>query len=117
MPGLVPVIGGTEKEAQEKYDFIQSLTHPKIIWQIVSQHYQGRDFTGYSLDDPAPSLPNDTNFNKSRLKLVSADVERERQQLRQAYRTPATPPGHHVVVGTPKPYPYTLKAGFKTGRR
>src|SRR3546814_10596084 len=46
MPGLFPVIGGTEKEAQEKYDFIQSLTHPKIIWQIVSQHYQGRDFTG-----------------------------------------------------------------------
>ena len=32
MPGIFPVIGGTEAEAQEKYEFIQSLVHPSIAW-------------------------------------------------------------------------------------
>ena len=32
MPGIFPVLGGTEKEAQENYEFIQSLVHPTIAW-------------------------------------------------------------------------------------
>ena len=37
MPGIFPVIGGTEAEAQEKYEFIQSLVHPVIAWGILSR--------------------------------------------------------------------------------
>jgi FMN-dependent oxidoreductase (nitrilotriacetate monooxygenase family) len=115
MPGLYPVIGGTEQEARAKYDFINALTHPRIVWQIVRQHYQGRDFTGWSLDDLAPPLPQDTNFNKSRLKLVSDYVEREKPTLRQLYLTLAGARGHNVVVGTPEQVADVIEQWFTQG--
>ena len=71
MPGMFPVLGGTEAEAQENYEFIQSLVHPAIAWGILKQYYVGVDLSGYSLDDKAPPLPTHTELNKSRLKLVS----------------------------------------------
>jgi FMN-dependent oxidoreductase (nitrilotriacetate monooxygenase family) len=35
MPGAFPVIGRTEEEAQEKYEFLQSLIHPDVAWGIL----------------------------------------------------------------------------------
>ena len=102
MPGIFPVIGGTEAEAQEKYEFLQSLIHPTVAWGILKRHYQGADLSSYSLDDPAPPLPTETNGNKSRLKLVSDLVARERPTLRQLYLSVATARGHRTVVGTPE---------------
>jgi FMN-dependent oxidoreductase (nitrilotriacetate monooxygenase family) len=71
LPGIFPVIGGTEAEANQKYEFLQSLIHPAVAWNILKGQYQGVDLSGYSLDDVAPPLPSDTNLNKSRLKLVT----------------------------------------------
>ena len=71
MPGIFPVLGGTEAEAQANYEFIQSLVHPVIAWSILKQYYVGVDLSGYSLDDHAPPLPAHTELNQSRLKLVA----------------------------------------------
>ena len=54
MPGIFPVLGGTEAEAKANYDYIQSLVHPVIAWSILKQYYVGVDLSGYSLDDRAP---------------------------------------------------------------
>lgn len=115
MPGLFPVIGGTEAEAQARFDHINSLTHPDIVWSIVRQHYDGRDFEGWSLDDKAPPLPADTELNKSRLKLVADYVEREQPTLRQLYATLAGARGHHVVVGTPEQIADIAERWFREG--
>lgn len=101
MPGIFPVLGGTEKEAQENYEFIQSLVHPTIAWSILKQYYVGVDLSGYSLDDKAPPLPTDTELNKSRLKLVS-DLAARGLTLRELYLSLATARGHRTVVGTPE---------------
>ena len=101
MPGIFPVLGGTEKEAQENYEFIQSLVHPTIAWSILKQYYVGVDLSGYSLDDKAPPLPTDTELNKSRLKLVS-DLAARGLTLRELYLSLATARGHRSVVGTPE---------------
>jgi N-acetyl-S-(2-succino)cysteine monooxygenase len=101
MPGIFPVIGGTEKEAQERYEFIQSLVHPNIAWSILKQYYVGVDLSGYSLDDVAPPLPTHTELNQSRLKLVS-DLAARGLTLRQLYLSLATARGHRTVVGTPE---------------
>src|SRR6185369_866255 len=101
MPGIFPVIGGTEAEAREKYDFIQSLVHPVIAWAILKQYYVGVDLTGYSLDDRAPPLPGHTELNQSRLKLV-ADLAARGLTLRELYLSLATARGHRTVVGTPE---------------
>ena len=101
MPGIFPVLGGTDKEAQDNYEFIQSLVHPTIAWSILKQYYVGVDLSGYSLDDVAPPLPTHTELNQSRLKLV-ADLAAKGLTLRQLYLSLATARGHRTVVGTPE---------------
>ncbi|MEO6014148.1 MAG: LLM class flavin-dependent oxidoreductase [Devosia sp.] len=101
MPGIFPVLGGTEAEAQGNYEFIQSFVHPTIAWSILKQYYVGVDLSGYDLDDKAPPLPTDTELNKSRLKLVS-DLAARGLTLRQLYLSLATARGHRTVVGTPE---------------
>ncbi|MBV8908330.1 MAG: LLM class flavin-dependent oxidoreductase [Sphingomonas sp.] len=115
MPGIFPVLGGTEAEAKANYEYIQSLVHPSVAWSILRRHYQGQDLSGYSLDDLAPPLPNDTNGNKSRLKLVSDLVERERPTLRKLYRAVSTARGHRTVVGTPEQIADAIQQWFDQG--
>jgi len=115
MPGIFPVLGGTEAQAQENYEYLQSLIHPDTAWNILKRRYDGVDLSSYSLDDIAPPLPGDTNGNKSRLKLVTDYVERERPTLRQLYRTMATARGHRVVVGTPEQVADGIQQWFEHG--
>jgi FMN-dependent oxidoreductase (nitrilotriacetate monooxygenase family) len=115
MPGIFPVLGGTEVEAEENYEYLQSLIHPDTAWSLLRRRYDRFDLTGYSLDDIAPPLPTDTNGNKSRLKLVTDYLERERPTLRQLYRTMATARGHRVVVGTPEQAADGIQLWFENG--
>lgn len=114
-PGIFPVLGGTEAEARANYDYIQSLVHPSIAWNILSRHYKGVDLSGYSLDDAAPPLPKDTELNKSRLKLVTDLVERNNLTLRELYLAVATARGHRTVVGTPEQVADTIEDWFRNG--
>ncbi len=114
MPGIFPVLGGTEAEAQANYEFIQSLVHPAIAWAILKQYYVGVDLSGYSLDDRAPPLPSDTELNKSRLKLVS-DLANTGLTLRQLYLSLATARGHRTVVGTPEQIADAIELWFSNG--
>jgi FMN-dependent oxidoreductase (nitrilotriacetate monooxygenase family) len=113
MPGIFPVLGGTEQEAQDRYEELQALVHPAIAWGILKRHYQGFDLSGYSLDDLAPPLPEDTNGSKSRLKLVSDLVARERPTLRQLYRQVSTARGHLTSVGTPEQIADNIQTWFE----
>jgi len=115
MPGIFPVLGGTEAEANANYEELQSLVHPSVAWSILKRHYQGVDLSGYALDDIAPPLPQDTNGSKSRLKLVSDLVERERPTLRQLYRQVSTARGHLTVTGTPEQVADTIQTWFQNG--
>jgi FMN-dependent oxidoreductase (nitrilotriacetate monooxygenase family) len=114
MPGIFPVLGGTEREAKENYDFIQSLVHPVIAWSILKQYYVGVDLSAYSLDDPAPPLPAHTENNQSRLKLV-ADLQARGLTLRQLYLSLATARGHRTVVGTPEQVADAIEEWFTQG--
>ena len=114
MPGIFPVIGGTEKEAQDRYEFIQSLVHPTIAWSILRQYYVGVDLSAYDLDDRAPPLPAHTELNQSRLKLVS-DLASRGLTLRQLYLSLATARGHRTVVGTPEQVADAIGEWFLNG--
>jgi FMN-dependent oxidoreductase (nitrilotriacetate monooxygenase family) len=115
MPGIFAVLGGTEAEARSRYEELQALVHPAVAWSILRRHYQGVDLSGYSLDDIAPPLPRDTNGSKSRLKLVSDLVERDRPTLRQLYREVSTARGHLTTVGTPEQVADLIQTWFEQG--
>jgi FMN-dependent oxidoreductase (nitrilotriacetate monooxygenase family) len=114
MPGLFPMLGGTEAEAKSNYEFIQSLVHPTIAWGILNQYYVGVDLSAYSLDDVAPPLPTNTELNKSRLKLVS-DLASTGLTLRQLYLSLATARGHRTFVGTPEQVADAIGEWFHQG--
>ena len=115
MPGIFPVLGGTEAEAAENYEYLQSLVHDDVAWNILKRHYQGVDLTGYSLDDAAPPLPETTNGSISRLKLVSDLVTRDKVTLRQLYRSLSTARGHRTVIGTPEQIADAIQDWFENG--
>jgi N-acetyl-S-(2-succino)cysteine monooxygenase len=115
MPGAFPIIGRTEAEAQEKYEFLQSLIHPDVAWGILKNYYKGVDLSKYSLDDLAPELPNKTNDNQSRLKLVKDLATRGHLTLRQLYLALATARGHRTILGTPESIADQLEEWFNNG--
>ncbi|MES2205916.1 MAG: LLM class flavin-dependent oxidoreductase [Pseudomonadota bacterium] len=115
MPGVFPVIGRTEEEAKEKYEYLQSLIHPSVAWGILKRHYKGVDLSSYSLDDLAPPLPEDTNGNKSRLKLVKDLTTRNHLTLRQLYLAVATARGHRTIVGSPESIADQIAEWFLNG--
>jgi FMN-dependent oxidoreductase (nitrilotriacetate monooxygenase family) len=100
MPGVLPVIGRTESEAQEKFEELQSLIEPEVGLNLLRIHLGGLDLSGYPLDGPIPAIP-ETNGAKSRRELLIAVARKEGLTIRQLYLKIAGARGHWQVVGTP----------------
>jgi len=114
MPGIVPVIGRTQQEANDKYEALQSLIHPDVGLMLLSELLGGVDLTGYPIDGPLPKLT-ESNGSKSRLKLMSDLAEREQLSIRQLYMKAAGARGHLYVKGTPKQIADEIERWFTGG--
>ena len=56
MPGLVPIIGESQQQADDKFDKLQSLVHPEIGLQLLGEMLGSIDLSGYPLDGPLPEI-------------------------------------------------------------
>src|SRR5277367_5055169 len=54
LPGLNAIVGRTEAEAREKHAFLQSLIHPAVGLEVLSNAIGGFDLSPYDLDGPLP---------------------------------------------------------------
>jgi FMN-dependent oxidoreductase (nitrilotriacetate monooxygenase family) len=116
LPGIVPVLGGTEKEAQALADELTSLIIPeRAVRQLTDMI--GVDLTGHPLDSPLPDLPPVARINgaKSRFELVRDLAVRERLTLRQLLGRLGGGRGHQVVAGTPEQLADHIELWFRTG--
>src|SRR5579883_2137680 len=114
MPGIFPIVGRTEAEAQEKFDLLQSFIHPIVGRELLAGLAGGVDLSGYSPDDPLPDLP-ETNLNKSRLKLIVDLAGRGNLTIREVYSALATARGHRTIWGTPEQIADQLEEWFDNG--
>jgi FMN-dependent oxidoreductase (nitrilotriacetate monooxygenase family) len=118
MPGVFPVIGKTEQEAQDKYAQLQSWVDtsgelsPGALTLLSDR--LGHDISSYPLDGPLPDLP-ESNQNKSRAKLLTDLARRENLTLRQLYHVVAGARGHRIVCGTPLQIADALEEWFIGG--
>lgn len=112
LPGIFPVIGRTEAEAQEKFEQLQDLIQPEVGLGLVSALAGGFDLSSYPLDGPVPDLP-ETNAGKSRQALVIDLARREKLTIRQLYLRIAGARGHWQVVGTPQQIADTMEERFE----
>jgi N-acetyl-S-(2-succino)cysteine monooxygenase len=114
LPGVFPVVGRTEAEAQEKFEELQALIHPVVGLSLLSGLSAGVDLSAYPLDGPLPELPA-TNASKSRQQLVVDLARREGLTIRQLYLRVAGARGHWQVVGTPEQIVDQLEDRFVNG--
>lgn len=114
MPGIFPVVGRTEAEAQAKYQQLQELIDPVVGLSLLQVLVGDFDLSGYPIDGPVPELPETENW-KSRQSLVLDAARRNGLTLRQLYLHIAGARGHRQVVGTPEQVADLMEEWFRTG--
>ncbi|MBY3488909.1 LLM class flavin-dependent oxidoreductase [Rhizobium laguerreae] len=112
LPGIFPVVGRSEAEAQEKFEALQELIQPQVGLNLLSQ-LSGVDLSPYPLDGPIPSDLPVTNAGKSRQELVLDLARRENLTIRQLYLRIAGARGHWQVVGTPSQIADVMEERFE----
>jgi FMN-dependent oxidoreductase (nitrilotriacetate monooxygenase family) len=99
MPGFLPVIGRTPKEAADKLAELDQWTDLKSAMPLLEERI-GHSLTAYDPDAPLPDLPISDQL-RSRAELLTALARRENLTIRQLALRVAAGRGHHVVLGTP----------------
>ncbi|MGK5445130.1 LLM class flavin-dependent oxidoreductase [Micromonospora sp. URMC 105] len=116
LPGIAPVIGGTEAEAQALAVELEALIVPEhAVAQLSGM--TGIDLSGHPLDGPLPELPDVTSVqaHQSRYQLVVELARRERLTLRQLIGRLGGGRGHRVVAGTPEQIADQVELWFTQG--
>lgn len=114
MPGIMPIIGKTREEAQEKFDLLQSLIPVEVGLSLLSAFIGNIDLSQYSIDDPVPDFP-ETEGWQSRQKLILDVAKQENLTLRQLYQKVAGARGHRILIGTAEDIADELQFLFENG--
>ncbi|MDY0872065.1 LLM class flavin-dependent oxidoreductase [Dongia rigui] len=114
MPGVFPVVGRSEAEAQDKFAALQDLIHPEVGLALLSTYIGNFDLSVYPVDGPLPDLP-ESNASKSRQQLFVDLARRENLSIRELYLRIAGARGHWQLVGTPVQIADALEERFLNG--
>jgi FMN-dependent oxidoreductase (nitrilotriacetate monooxygenase family) len=113
LPGIGPVIGATEAEAEAKYQELAALGSLETGLGMLSRSFSDHDFSVYDLDGPFPDVEAiGRNSQQSATTRILAQVRAENLTLRQIAQRLATPRG--AFVGTPDQVADHLQAWFDT---
>lgn len=113
LPGIAPVLGGTEEEAHALADELEALIVPEHALAQLSG-MTGLDLTGLPLDGPLPDLP-DVQSHQSRYQLVVDLARREKLTIRQLIGRLGGGRGHRVVAGAPEQVADQIELWFTQG--
>jgi FMN-dependent oxidoreductase (nitrilotriacetate monooxygenase family) len=66
LPGISPIVGETQEEADRKYEYLQSLVHPEVGRQFLAEDLEA-DLSGLPLDQPIPAerIPKSSNLHQA----------------------------------------------------
>jgi FMN-dependent oxidoreductase (nitrilotriacetate monooxygenase family) len=119
LPGLSPVIGATEAEAQRLVRELNDLSDPEVGRKRLSGRFGGHDFSHLKLDEqltPADFPDPDTvEAARSRTEVIIGLVRREKPTLRQLLGYLAGARGHYVTAGTPEQIADLIEDWFRDG--
>ncbi len=119
LPGLSPVIGSTEAEAQRIARELNDLSDPEVGRKRLSGRFGGHDFSHLPLDRPLSpeDLPDPASVEaaRSRTEVIVGLVRRERPTLRQLLSYLAGARGHFVTVGSPEQIADLMEDWFRAG--
>ncbi len=116
LPGVVPIIGGTQAEAERLATEFEDLIVTDYALAQLS-HLLTVDLSGYPLDGPLPPLPREDTVesHQSRYKLIVDLARRENLTIRQILVRLGGGRGHRVVAGTPELIADELELWYRQG--
>ena len=119
LPGLSPVIGATESDAQRIYRELNDLSDPEVGRKRLSDRFGGVDFSHLPLDKtlspedfPDPAT---VEAARSRTEVIVGLVRREKPTLRQLLSKLAGARGHFTFAGTPEQVADLIEDWFTDG--
>ena len=115
LPGVFPVVGRSDDEAQEKFATLQNLITPEVGREYLSLHLGGIDLSGHSDDDPVPEVEVGERGHVSRPLLLLQKARSRNLTIRDLYLEIAGARGHWQIVGTPETIADELEAYFTQG--
>jgi len=114
MPGFYPVVAPTQSEAQEKYDYLQSLIQVPVGIAILEHTIGVKGLDRLPLDGPVPEMA-DTNGPLSRQRLLLEQARRDKLTLWELCLANAGPRGHVLSIGTPAQVADEMEHWFRDG--
>ena len=119
LPGLSPVIGGTELDAQRIARELNDLSDPEVGRRRLSGRFGGHDFSHLPLDKPLSPEdfpdPASVEAARSRTEVIVGLIRREKPTLRQLLGYMAGARGHFVAAGTPEQIADLIEDWFRDG--
>jgi len=115
IPGILPIVGETASEAEEKQQFLESLMLDELAVDLLST-WAGVDLSTYPLDGAIPDLPEEANYNGWRTWLALVrDKANAGLTIRQLARKISATGSVPLVAGTAKQVADQLEAWFVSG--
>lgn len=116
LPGIVPILGGTEAEVREREQAFDERIIPQYGLYQISKYFDV-DLTGSDLDAPLPEVPQEDDIEgfKSRSSLVANLARGESLTVRQLLAKLGWGRGHRSFAGTPEQLADTLELWFREG--
>ena len=111
LPGVMPVVGRTRQEAQDKYEQLQALIHPQAGLVGLSRNL-GVDLTGVDVDGPLPPI-DITKLSQSRAVGMVETARRDNLTVRQVYERLLVSKGHRQLIGSATDVADSLQAWFE----
>jgi FMN-dependent oxidoreductase (nitrilotriacetate monooxygenase family) len=114
LPGIAPIVGATDEEADAKYRELAGLESLETGFGFLSRSFNDHDFRQYDLDAPFPDVEHiGLNSQQSATKRILAEVHAENLTLRQVVERLASPRG--AFVGSPETVANELQRWFEDG--
>jgi FMN-dependent oxidoreductase (nitrilotriacetate monooxygenase family) len=103
MAALTTIVGRSATEAEEKFEWLQSLVHPTVGLELLSEDLEGIDLSDLPLDEPIPRerIPNNSNRLVKFFDQIIQLIDEEHLTLRQLYLRFGAARGAQVIRGTP----------------
>lgn len=113
MPGLMPIIGRTEEEAQRKLAELKALVHPAVGLQLISKMFG--DLSHLDPDELVPLPLPESNGVKSARDQWERRLTETPMTIRQVFEEISISSGHCVVAGTVEQIADHMQDWFETG--
>ncbi|MFC5703908.1 LLM class flavin-dependent oxidoreductase [Cohnella faecalis] len=114
LPGISPIIGVTEEEAERRYQEKLGLVTIENALVALGRPFSYFDFSQYPLDEPFPDLGDiGLNSHKSFTEFIKKEAKEKNLTLRQVALAVATP--RSIFTGTPVQVADIVQQWFEAG--